>query len=52
MIRDQIASSVAIERGDFDEAPFNQHGGLGRMYALFGDDYQQMLDELNKALAA
>jgi type I restriction enzyme R subunit len=52
MIRDQIASSFAIERGDFDEAPFNQHGGLGRMYSLFGDDYQQILDELNEVLAA
>ncbi|MBA2289843.1 MAG: DEAD/DEAH box helicase family protein, partial [Chloroflexia bacterium] len=52
MIRDQIASSFAIERGDFDEAPFNQHGGLGRMHALFGDDCERMLDELNEALAA
>jgi len=52
MIRDQIASSFAIERDDFDDAPFNQQGGLGKMYSLFGDDYQQILDELNKALAA
>ena len=52
MIRDQIAGSFAIERDDLDEAPFNRHGGLGRLYALFGDDYQQILDELNEALAA
>ncbi len=52
MIRDQIASSFAIEREDFDEAPFSRHGGLGRLYALFGDDYERMLDELNEALAA
>ncbi len=52
LIRDHIAMSYAIEREDLDEVPFNQHGGLGRMYSLFGDDYQQILDDLNRALAA
>jgi len=50
--REVELGSFAIERGDFDEAPFNQHGGLGRMHALFGDDCERMLDELNEALAA
>jgi type I restriction enzyme, R subunit len=52
MIRDQIASSFAIERNDLDEAPFNRHGGLGKLYQLFGNDYERILDELNEALAA
>ncbi len=52
LIRDHIASSYAIEREDFDDVPFSQHGGLGRMYDLFGDDYTQILADLNRALAA
>ncbi len=52
LIRDHIASSYAIEREDFDDVPFSQHGGLGRMYDLFGDDYTQILSDLNQALAA
>jgi type I restriction enzyme R subunit len=52
LIRDHIASSYAIEREDFDDVPFSQHGGLGRMYDLFGDDYKEILTDLNQALAA
>jgi len=52
LIRDHIASSYAIEREDFDDVPFSQHGGLGRLYDLFGDDYTQILADLNQALAA
>ena len=52
LIRDHIASSYAIEREDLDEVPFSQHGGLGRLYDLFGDDYVTILDDLNEALAA
>ena len=37
MIRDHLATSFTIEREDLELAPFDAHGGLGRMYALFGD---------------
>ncbi|MGV3662155.1 MAG: type I restriction-modification enzyme R subunit C-terminal domain-containing protein [Prosthecobacter sp.] len=52
LIRDQIAISLSIEPEDFDSVPFNQHGGLGRAYQLFGDQLPKLLEELNEALAA
>ena len=29
MIRDHLATSFTIERGDLEMAPFDAHGGLG-----------------------
>ena len=52
MIRDHIAGSCTIEKEDLDEVPFSQNGGLARVYNLFGDGYKDLLNELNKALAA
>lgn len=34
-IKDHIASSLMIEQDDFEYAPFNQFGGIGRAYELF-----------------
>ena len=50
-IRNHIAGSVSIEMSDFQYAPFNQQGGIGRAYALFGDELAPLLEELNLALA-
>jgi len=33
-------------------APFDRAGGLGKMYQLFGDRMDQLIAELNEALAA
>ena len=49
-IRDHISGSVSIEMGDFQYAPFNQQGGLGKAYELFGDELGRLLEELNSAL--
>jgi type I restriction enzyme, R subunit len=38
--------------GDFEYAPFAQHGGLGKVHQLFGDKLNTMIDELNGTLAA
>ena len=51
-IKDHIASSLRIERDDFDYAPFSQLGGLGRVHAVFGNRLPTLLDELNERLAA
>jgi type I restriction enzyme R subunit len=51
-IKDHIATSLAIERDDLNEVPFNQLGGLGRAAELFGDRLPTVLDELNVRLAA
>jgi type I restriction enzyme R subunit len=52
LIRDHIATSLTIEPDDFDEVPFNQHGGLGKAYQLFGEELSTILQELNERLAA
>ena len=52
MIRDHIAGNLSIETDDFEYAPFSQEGGIGRVYQLFGDELNDILDELNEALAA
>ena len=52
MIRDHLATSFTIERDDLELAPFDAHGGLGRMYALFGDRMDDVMSEVNEALAA
>ena len=52
MIRDHLATSFTIERDDLEMAPFDAHGGLGRMYVLFGDGMDGVMAEVNEALAA
>ena len=52
MIRDHIASSMHIGLDDLEMSPFDGKGGLGKMYKLFGADMDNVLDELNDALAA
>ncbi len=52
MIRDHIISSFHIERDDLEMAPFNAKGGLGKMYQLFGDNMDEVIEELNRELAA
>jgi type I restriction enzyme, R subunit len=51
-MRDIIASSLTIEREDFNYEPFLQLGGLGRATRLFGNDLATILRELNERLAA
>lgn len=52
MIRDHVAASLSITLDDLSLPPFDDHGGLGRFYVLFGDEYEKLLDEINVALAA
>ena len=52
MIRDHITNSFHLERDDLDMAPFDGRGGLGQMYKLFGERMDDVIDELNEALAA
>ena len=52
MIRDHIISSFHIERDDLEMAPFDSNGGMGRMYQLFGDRMDDVIEELNRELVA
>ncbi|HJT78720.1 MAG TPA: type I restriction-modification enzyme R subunit C-terminal domain-containing protein [Gemmataceae bacterium] len=51
-IRDHVAASLSIEPDDLAEVPFNQMGGLGKAYELFGDELNGLLEDLNMRLAA
>ena len=51
MIRDHIVNSFHLDRDDLDMAPFNAKGGMGRMYQLFGEQMDDVINELNEALA-
>ena len=50
-IKEHIASSLMIEQDDFDSVPFNQFGGIGRAYELFGERLAEIMEELNARLA-
>jgi len=52
MIKDHIISSYHIELEDLDYTPFDARGGRGKMYQLFGNKMEQIINELNEALAA
>ncbi|ART52004.1 type III restriction endonuclease subunit R [Acidovorax carolinensis] len=52
MIRDHIAANLGIEIDDFEYAPFNAQGGLGKVHQLFGAELPKVIEELNRELAA
>lgn len=52
MIKEHVAGSFHIEKEDFDYNPFNKEGGLGRMWQLFGENTEQIIEELNEVLVA
>jgi type I restriction enzyme R subunit len=45
-------NSFHIDKDDFDLNPFNAQGGLCKMWQLFGDQTEEIINELNEALAA
>lgn len=52
MLKEQIATSVHVEADDLDYTPFDAKGGRGKMWQLFGDEMETIINELNEALAA
>jgi len=51
MIRDHVATSLSVSAEDFEDVPFNQHGGLYAAHKAFGDELNNVLDELTEVLA-
>lgn len=51
MIKDYIATSFHLETDDLEYEPFGM-GGTVRMYELFGEEMDTIIEELNEALAA
>lgn len=52
LIRDHLTTSVHIEKNDFDHTPFHQRGGLLKVWTLFGEKFEGMLEEINNELVA
>jgi len=52
MIKEHVISSFHIEKDDFDYNPFNKEGGLAKMWQLFGEQTEVIINELNEVLAA
>ena len=51
MIREHIAASISISMDDLDYSPFDAQGGRGKMYQLFGDGMEDIIDEMNESLS-
>ena len=52
MMKDFVANSFCVEREDFNLPPFNAEGGLSKMWQLFGEETDKIINELNEVLAA
>ena len=52
MIKDHIATSFHLEKDDLDYSPFDAKGGMMKMWNLFGNDLDSIVNELNKELTA
>lgn len=52
MLKEQIATSVHVDTDDLDYTPFDAMGGKGKMWQLFGEEMDSIINELNEALAA
>ncbi len=51
MLKEQIATSVHIELDDLDYTPFDARGGRGKMWQLFGQEMESIIQEVNENLA-
>ena len=52
MLKDHIITSFHVEIDDWTIPPLMLRGGRGKMYQLFGDGMNDIIDELNEKLAA
>lgn len=52
MIKDHVVGSYHIEIDDLDYTPFDAQGGKGKMHQLFGNEMNDIINELNEVLAA
>ena len=52
MLKEHVISSYHIEMDDLDYTPFDSKGGKGKMYQLFGNDMNDIINEINEVLAA
>jgi type I restriction enzyme R subunit len=51
-LKNHVINSYHIELEDLDYTPFDEKGGRGKMYQLFGAEMNNIINELNEVLAA
>ncbi|MBN1990834.1 MAG: DEAD/DEAH box helicase family protein [Bacteroidales bacterium] len=51
-LKNHVVTSYHIEIEDLDYTPFDEKGGRGKMYQLFGAEMKDIIEELNEVLAA
>jgi type I restriction enzyme R subunit len=52
MIKEHIATSFHFDKEDLNYAPFDAKGGIGKMWQLFREMTDEIIDELNEGLVA
>ncbi|PKY10707.1 restriction endonuclease subunit R [Acidithiobacillus marinus] len=52
LMKDHIASSCSISREDFDYAELANKGGLQRVWQVFSNELDGLMDEMNRELVA
>ena len=52
MIKDHITTSFHLDREDLDYSPFDSKGGMMKMWDLFGESMDGIINELNAELVA
>jgi type I restriction enzyme R subunit len=52
MIKEHITSSFSFSKDDLSLTPFIEKGGLDRMWELFGEQIENVINELNASLIA
>lgn len=52
LIKEHIIASLSILPEDLDLTPFDRKGGLMAFYQAFGEDYENILNEMNMELVA
>jgi type I restriction enzyme R subunit len=52
MMKEHIITSFHIEKEDIDYSPFDSKGGLGKMWQLFGEQIDNIIEELNEGMVA
>jgi type I restriction enzyme, R subunit len=51
-LKNHVVNSYHIEIEDLDFTPFDSLGGIGKFYQLFGNEYEEIIVQLNEALVA
>jgi type I restriction enzyme, R subunit len=50
MIKNHVATSLTVSMDDFEFSPFYEKGGAVKIYQLFGNDLNSIVNELNEVL--